>query len=99
MKFRSEAIRGGIKYLGGIQELEFITAAGLKANRKLELDVLAKQTKTSRFIRQLVISEIVSLVEPYQPDAVVSIPTGADHLTVGICQRMNIPGIKIRLAG
>lgn len=86
INLKSRAIEAGIRYLGGINEEEFVTAAGNLANRKVELDVLEK----SHLVKALVTSALVDLMMPYEPDLIVPIPTGADSLGELTADRLGI---------
>lgn len=77
--------------MGGVENVEFTTSSGAQANRKVELDVLDKDKLQSRFTRSLVIAELATKLTVYEPDLVVPIPKGADHLGMGLAQRLYLP--------
>ena len=91
MNIKSILIQKNIERLGGIRKQDFVTAAGESADTKVELDLLTEQNLQNRLLRQLIIGELAMRLVKHEPDIIVPIPTGADHLGTGIGSRLYLP--------
>lgn len=83
----SDSIRYRLERLGAIQEIDFTTAAGNRADTKLELDVMHSDPRLYADI----IGGLVVMASVFRPDILVPVPSGGVRLVEDMGERMKLP--------
>lgn len=86
-EYSSDNIRYRLERLGAVQEIEFTTAAGNRADTKLELDVMHSDSRLYADI----IGGLAVLAAVFRPDILVPVPSGGVQLVEDLSARMKLP--------
>jgi len=88
------SLAGDIMRAGGIEVVDFISASGLPANRKINSDVIYKRNS----LKHKAAKEVKKLLKPYKPDLLIPTPYGANRLGMLVAKKLDISCVCVEWA-
>ena len=87
---RITKIEQGIIDAGALRIAEFTTHGGESANYRVEMEDILGEDSSHRELRGMIVDRLARKLEPYEPEVIIPIPEGANHLGAMIALRLGV---------